>query len=58
MPHHRRANSTLLLWGQLGINGPEKIPNGGKKMSDIMVGLLTSGYRTTTRGSVGDRTFL
>lgn len=50
-------NSTLLLWGQLGINGPEKNPQGGKKMSDIMVVLLTAGYRTTTRGSVGDRTF-
>lgn len=50
-------NSTLLLWGQLGINGPEKFPPGGKKMSDIMVVLLTAGYRTNTRGSVGDRTF-
>jgi N-acetylmuramoyl-L-alanine amidase len=50
-------NSTLLLWGQLGINGPEKFPPGGKKMSDIMIVLLTAGYRTTSRGSVGDRTF-
>jgi N-acetylmuramoyl-L-alanine amidase len=50
-------NSTLFMWGQLGIGGPEKTPYGGKKMSDIMVGLLTAGYRTTTRGSVGDRTF-
>lgn len=25
------SNSTLLLWGQLGIGGPEKVPNGGKK---------------------------
>ena len=31
------ANSTLLLWGQLGINGPEKTPHGGKKMSDLMI---------------------
>ena len=51
------ANSTLLLWGQLGIGGPEKVPNGGKKMSDIMVKLLTAGMRTNTIGSVGDRTF-
>lgn len=51
------VNSTLLLWGQLGINGPEKHPPGGKAMSDIMVVLLTAGYRTNTRGSVGDRTF-
>jgi N-acetylmuramoyl-L-alanine amidase len=50
-------NSTLLLWGQLGINGPEKFPPGGRRMSDIMVVLLTAGYRTNTRGSVGDRTF-
>lgn len=50
-------NSTLLLWGQLGINGPEKSPQGGKAMSDIMVVLLTAGYRTNTRGSIGDRTF-
>lgn len=50
-------NSTLVMWGQLGINGPEKFPPGGKAMSDIMVGLLTSGMRTTTRGSIGDRTF-
>ena len=51
------TNSTLLMWGQLGINGPEKLPHGGKKMSDLMVVLLTAGYRTTTRGSIGDRTF-
>jgi N-acetylmuramoyl-L-alanine amidase len=51
------SNSTLFMWGQLGIGGPEKTPYGGKKMSDIMVGLLTAGYRTTTRGSIGDRTF-
>jgi len=51
------TNSTLLMWGQLGIGGPEKSPKGGKKMADIMVGLLTSAYRTNTRGSVGDRTF-
>ena len=51
------SNSTLFMWGQLGINGPEKTPHGGKKMSDIMVVLLTAGYRTTTRGSIGDRTF-
>lgn len=50
-------NSTLLLWGQLGINGPEKNPPGGKKMSDIMVVLLTAAMRIPTRGSVGDRTF-
>ncbi len=50
-------NSTLLMWGQLGINGPEKTPYGGKKMADIMTGLLTSGMRTTARGSIGDRTF-
>jgi N-acetylmuramoyl-L-alanine amidase len=51
------ANSTLIMWGQLGIGGPEKTPYGGKKMSQIMVGLLTAGMRTTTRGAMGDRDF-
>ncbi len=51
------ANSTLLLWGQY-LNWTEKIPNGGKAMSDIMIGLLTNGMRTyTVRGSIGDCTF-
>lgn len=50
-------NSTLIMWGQLGIGGPEKTPYGGKRMSQIMVGLLTSGMRTTTRGAMGDRDF-
>ena len=45
------------MWGQIGIGGPEKTPYGGKKMSDIMIGLLTAGMRTTTRGSMGDRDF-
>lgn len=51
------SNSTLIMWGQLGIGGPEKTPYGGKKMSNIMIGLLTSGMRTTTRGAMGDRDF-
>jgi N-acetylmuramoyl-L-alanine amidase len=51
------ANSTLIMWGQLGIDGPEKTPYGGKKMSQIMVGLLTAGMRTNTRGAMGDRDF-
>ncbi|MBK7499067.1 MAG: N-acetylmuramoyl-L-alanine amidase [Ignavibacteriales bacterium] len=51
------SNSTLFMWGQLGIGGPEKTPFGGKKMSQIMVGLLTAGMRTTTRGAMGDRDF-
>ncbi len=50
------ANSTLLLWGQYR-DGREKIPNGGKRMSDIMIDLLTRSYRTNTRGSIGDCTF-
>ncbi len=49
-------NSTLLLWGQYE-NGQEKIPNGGKAMSDVIVPILTAGYRTTTRGSWGDHDF-
>lgn len=51
------VNSTLIMWGQIGIGGPEKTPYGGKKMSDIMIGLLTAGMRTNTRGSIGDRDF-
>ncbi|KAB2908576.1 MAG: Ig-like domain-containing protein [Ignavibacteriales bacterium] len=51
------ANTTLLLWGQYA-SGAEKIPNGGKAMSDIMIGNLTKGMRTTTvRGSIGDCSF-
>jgi N-acetylmuramoyl-L-alanine amidase len=50
------ASSTLLLWGQYR-DGREKIPNGGKAMSDIMVDLLSRGYRTGTRGSRGDCSF-
>ncbi len=51
------ANSTLIMWGQMGIGGPEKTPHGGKQMSQIMIGLLTAGMRTTTRGAMGDRDF-
>ena len=50
------ANSTLMLWGQYR-DGREKIPNGGKRMSGFMIDLLTRGYRTGTRGSIGDCTF-
>lgn len=51
------SNSTLLLWGQYA-DKREKIPNGGKAMSDIMIGNLTNGMRTNTvYGSIGDATF-
>ncbi len=50
------TNRTLLLWGQYA-NGLEKIPNGGRAMSNIMVVLLTAGYRIPTTGSIGDCTF-
>lgn len=51
------ANSTLLLWGQYA-NGLEKIPNGGRAMSDIMINYLTNGMRTyTIMGSIGDCSF-
>ncbi|HHM24163.1 MAG TPA: hypothetical protein ENJ23_03900, partial [Bacteroidetes bacterium] len=49
-------NSTLLLWGQYR-DGREKVPNGGRAMSDIMVDLLTRGMRIPTRGSIGDCSF-
>jgi len=50
------SNSTLLLWGQ-DYYGNEKVPNGGKAMSSVMVDILTRGMRTNTRGSYGDCTF-
>ncbi len=49
-------NSTLLLWGQY-YNGSEKVPTGGRAMSDIMADILTRGMRTTTIGSIGDCSF-
>ncbi len=48
--------STLLLWGMYR-NGSEKVPNGGKAMSDIMIEMLTDGMRCDTRGSIGDCKF-
>ncbi len=53
------SNSTLLLHGGWRKNGNtvEKTPKGGKRMSDIMVDLLTRGMRTTTSGNYADRTF-
>jgi len=50
------SNSTLFLWGEY-YNGNEKVPNGGKAMSDIMVTFLTKGMRITTSGSIGDCSF-
>jgi hypothetical protein len=49
-------NSTLLLWGEdyWGVPDP---PIGGEAMSDIMVDILTTGYRTNSRGSIGDCSF-
>jgi N-acetylmuramoyl-L-alanine amidase len=53
------ANSTLLLYGGWRENGQtiEKIPNGGKEMSDIIVDILSKGMRIPTRGNYADRTF-
>ncbi|MCB9502129.1 MAG: Ig-like domain-containing protein [Deferribacteres bacterium] len=50
------ANNTLMLWGQYS-DGREKVPNGGKAMSDIMLVNLTDGYRIPTIGSRGDCSF-
>lgn len=50
------SKSTLLLWGQY-YDLREKVPNGGKRMSDIMTPLMTKGMRTTTQGSRGDCSF-
>jgi N-acetylmuramoyl-L-alanine amidase len=53
------ANSTVLLYGGWRQNGQtiEKIPNGGKEMSDIIVDILSRGMRIPTRGNYADRTF-
>ncbi len=53
------TNSTLLLHGGWRHNGVtvEKTPHGGKAMSDIMIDILTRGYRIPTRGNYADRTF-
>ncbi len=53
------TNSTLLLYGGWRENGQtvEKTPPGGKAMGDIMVDILTRGYRIPTRGNYADRTF-
>ncbi len=50
------STSTLLLWGQYE-NNQEKVPHGGRAMSDIMINILSRGMRTGSRGSVGDHTF-
>jgi hypothetical protein len=50
------TNNTLLLWGQYE-NNLEKVPNGGKAMSALMIPLLTAGMRIPTIGSYGDHTF-
>ncbi len=50
------ANNILLLWGQYS-NGNEKVPNGGKAMSDIMVQKMSAGYRIPSIGSRGDCSF-
>jgi N-acetylmuramoyl-L-alanine amidase len=50
------SNNTLLLWGQYE-NNLEKVPNGGKAMSALMIPLLTAGMRIPTIGSYGDHTF-
>ncbi|MEN9839625.1 MAG: hypothetical protein RL177_1104, partial [Bacteroidota bacterium] len=50
------TNNTLMLWGANG-QGVEKIPNGGKKMGDIMIQDLTAAMRIPTIGSRADSPF-
>jgi N-acetylmuramoyl-L-alanine amidase len=50
------TNNTLMLWGANG-QGVEKIPNGGKKMGDIMIQDLTASMRIPTIGSRADSPF-
>jgi N-acetylmuramoyl-L-alanine amidase len=53
------VNSTLLMYGGWRENGftVEKIPNGGRYMSNIITDILTRGMRISTRGNYADRTF-
>jgi len=50
------TNNVLMLWGQNGAF-QEKIPNGGKAMSDIMIRHLRDGMRLPSIGSRGDCSF-
>lgn len=50
------TNNVLMLWGQNGAL-QEKVPNGGKKMSDIMIRHLRDGMRLPSIGSRGDCSF-
>ncbi|MCH7574850.1 MAG: N-acetylmuramoyl-L-alanine amidase [Candidatus Marinimicrobia bacterium] len=52
------ANSVLMLWGQYR-DGAEKVPNGGRAMSAIMLDNLADGMRLpwTGQGSYGDCSF-
>jgi N-acetylmuramoyl-L-alanine amidase len=50
------SNNTLMLWGANG-QGVEKLPNGGKKMGDIMIQDLTAAMRIATIGSRADSPF-
>ncbi len=50
------TNNVLMLWGQNGAF-QEKVPNGGKKMSDIMIRHLRDGMRLPSIGSRGDCSF-
>jgi N-acetylmuramoyl-L-alanine amidase len=50
------TNNVLMLWGQNGAF-QEKVPNGGKAMSDIMIRHLRDGMRLPSIGSRGDCSF-
>ncbi len=50
------TNNVLMLWGQNGAL-QEKVPNGGKAMSDIMIRHLRDGMRLPSIGSRGDCSF-
>ncbi len=50
------TNNVLMLWGQNGAL-QEKVPTGGKKMSDIMIRHLRDGMRLPSIGSRGDCSF-
>ena len=50
------ANSVLILWPQY-LNGLEAVPNGGKRMSEIMNDILSDAMRIPSVGAIGECDF-
>lgn len=50
------ANSVLILWPQY-TDGTEAVPNGGKRMSEIMNDILSDAMRIPAAGAIGECDF-